>query len=146
MKIKETTTYKIEMHSDDIAILEDARNILLKAINKPDIDKAFNVENLNRAINTLYSFLNIAINNDDEPVINTLCNGSYDNGYNDGKSDGYDDGYSDGYSDGRAEGYDEGNLDGYDEGYEDGYSACSEEMSEEDEEHDVDEEEEEDDE
>jgi surface protein len=41
-------------------------------------------------------------------------NGSYDDGYNDGKNDGYNEGKEDGYNDGYDEGYDVGYTDGGD--------------------------------
>ena len=48
-------------------------------------------------------------------------NGSYDEGYSQGKEDGIEEGYSDGKEDGIAEGYSKGKLDGYNEGKADGY-------------------------
>ena len=49
-------------------------------------------------------------------------NGSYDEGYEDGKTDGREEGYADGKADGIEEGYSQGKTDGYSEGKTDGYT------------------------
>lgn len=57
-------------------------------------------------------------------------NGSYDDGYSEGKTDGIQEGYADGkadgieegYSQGKSEGFNEGKTEGYTEGKEDGIS------------------------
>ena len=49
-------------------------------------------------------------------------NGSYDEGYTDGKTDGREEGYADGKADGIEEGYSQGKTDGYSEGKTDGYT------------------------
>jgi hypothetical protein len=48
-------------------------------------------------------------------------NGSYDEGYDDGKADGLSEGYDNGYSVGQQEGYQDGYSVGQQEGYQDGY-------------------------
>lgn len=49
-------------------------------------------------------------------------NGSYDEGYTDGKTDGREEGYADGKQDGIEEGYAQGKTEGYNEGKTDGYT------------------------
>lgn len=49
-------------------------------------------------------------------------NGSYDEGYTDGKTDGREEGYADGKQDGIEEGYSQGKSDGFNEGKVEGYT------------------------
>lgn len=49
-------------------------------------------------------------------------NGSYDEGYEDGKNDGREESYNQGKQDGIAEGYSQGKTEGYNEGKTDGYT------------------------
>lgn len=49
-------------------------------------------------------------------------NGSYDEGYTEGKEDGIQEGYADGKADGIEEGYSQGKTDGFNEGKAEGYT------------------------
>lgn len=49
-------------------------------------------------------------------------NGSYDDGYSEGKNDGIQEGYADGKADGIEEGYSQGKTDGFNEGKAEGYT------------------------
>lgn len=49
-------------------------------------------------------------------------NGSYDEGYSEGKTDGIQEGYADGKADGIEEGYSQGKTDGFNEGKAEGYT------------------------
>jgi hypothetical protein len=49
-------------------------------------------------------------------------NGSYDDGYSEGKEDGIQEGYADGKADGIEEGYSQGKTDGFNEGKAEGYT------------------------